>query len=257
MSTSLSLAKDKRDFLMNSDFLTELNKSISLQLPDETGNRGFEGDLGPFSVNVMHSGIKGMYQCGYFGASDDSKITKDIQLQNLRMRVILIRSDLSKMIGSSHLRDYDFLSRVFTNNSILVKYKTVIKNKIFNMYLLIDELLIYHKKIIETKGWNSKFDLITKHEKRLDNGSIYHKYGFPNPDSECYMLKMVVDSGSDRTYSDWDSSLEAWLYSFWHRRYNEGTFEVTEKILKWLTSNNKPITKFSEKSNKAINKDAK
>ena len=33
-----------------------------------------------------------------------------------------------------------------------------------------------------------------------------------------------------------DSSIEAWLYSFWMRRYKDGSMELVKKILDWLNS---------------------
>lgn len=91
---------------------------------------------------------------------------------------------------------------------------------------LIKELLVYHGKIVATGAWEQKFKVladISKNVGQLDNGKIFHSKGFPPPSEPCYMNN-----------GDNDASIEAWLYSFWLRRYQEGNMTTTFEILKVL-----------------------
>jgi uncharacterized protein Usg len=211
-----------------SKIILEIKNNISKQLKNSTGYRDEDGNLPPFSINTIPE--EDMYECD----SLRRESSKNIKLLNLRARVIFMRSDLTQIIDKINIRNLNHISQAYDSISTLPELKDIVKNEKFDISLLIKELLLYHSKIIGTRNWKSKFKLISNNEKYFKRGKIYHEYGFPQPDSECYLTKMEAHYNNSRNYHDFDASLEAWLYSFWNRRFNEGTIEITHSILKWV-----------------------
>lgn len=106
-----------------------------------------------------------------------------------------------------------------------------------NYSILIAKLIVYHDIIIQTEGWQEKLSAIgqgsTSYNIYGEQGiNIYH-VGFPK--HNCYhFAQLEAFIGNTRSYSDMSSNMETWFYSFWHRRYKEGSFNVVYKVLKAL-----------------------
>ena len=60
--------------------------------------------------------------------------------------------------------------------------------------------------------------------------------GFPKVNKKKeFTLPIGVSTADDSLYYyDGDSSIEAWLYSFWMRRYHQGTMGIVKTMLDWL-----------------------
>jgi hypothetical protein len=67
---------------------------------------------------------------------------------------------------------------------------------------------------------------------QLSTQSFYDA-GFPKSQDECLLQEGFSFAQGDRSFSSADSP-EFWFYSFWFRRYHEGRFEVTAKLLQML-----------------------
>jgi hypothetical protein len=105
---------------------------------------------------------------------------------------------------------------------------------------LIRELPVYYKAVKSKADWQEKFDLILEtgdaYGPSLNRGKTFHLAGFPkvNTKKEYTMAIDVEFKDESLYYSEADSSMEAWLYSFWLRRYQEGSMETVKVILDWL-----------------------
>lgn len=108
---------------------------------------------------------------------------------------------------------------------------------------LIRELPAYYDAIMSKEDWQEKFDLILDtgdaYGPNLDRGKTFHLAGFPKVNKKKeYTVSIEVELNDDSQYyySEIDSSMEAWLYSFWLRRYQEGSLETVKTILDWLNT---------------------
>ena len=60
---------------------------------------------------------------------------------------------------------------------------------------------------------------------QLEQGHAYYRLGFSQHFHPCFTELANV----------WvDSTVDAWLYSFWHRRLHENTLDLTYDILQWI-----------------------
>ncbi|GAB1428220.1 hypothetical protein MASR2M17_16480 [Aminivibrio sp.] len=51
------------------------------------------------------------------------------------------------------------------------------------------------------------------------------------------MAPLDVSTADDILYlGEFDSSIEGWLYSFWLRRYQDGSLETMKTIVDWLNN---------------------
>ena len=107
---------------------------------------------------------------------------------------------------------------------------------------LIRELPTYYEAVKSKGDWQEKFDLIleTGGDYRLDlnNGKIFYLAGFPKINTKKeYVAALDVSCNDSLFYlAEYDSSIEGWLYSFWLRRYQDGSFETVKMILDWLNT---------------------
>ena len=94
---------------------------------------------------------------------------------------------------------------------------------------ILKELPRYYDAVVNTADWQKKFQKILAPEyPSLNGGAIFHLAGFPEiGDKPYYMGAMDIELTDSSLYLDeWDSSTEAWLYSFWMRRWQEGTMDA-------------------------------
>ncbi|HOO63098.1 MAG TPA: hypothetical protein PK364_04140 [Synergistaceae bacterium] len=101
---------------------------------------------------------------------------------------------------------------------------------------LIRELPIYYDAIISQEGWQQKFNLMLQSDAYgppLEEGRLFLIAGFPRVNEDPVYSKALSVEGAINLY-EFDSSIEGWLYSFWLRRYRDGSMETVKKILDWL-----------------------
>ena len=107
---------------------------------------------------------------------------------------------------------------------------------------LIRELPVYYEAVKSREDWQEKFDLIFEtgdiYGPSLNNGKTFHLAGFPKVNrEEAYVAPLDVSTQDNMLYlGEFDSSIEGWLYSFWLRRYQDGSMETVKTILDWLNN---------------------
>jgi len=156
------------------------------------------------------------------------------RLTEARMRLYIMD------IQTGHLKDKPILK---TLSGFSDAIKSVVSMDYYPFYPLTDELVHYYNKIVAVDGWKEKFDTLaiaTNKPYGLDQGKVFHRVGFPTPANMCYLkdttmkfdigrLSEGIQMGSE--YFDSDSNMDAWLYSFWLRRYSEGNMEQVHSAL--------------------------
>jgi hypothetical protein len=101
--------------------------------------------------------------------------------------------------------------------------RTILSNERLNFDILINEALKYKRKIESIDNWQEIFD--TTNERGRYNTRWFYEQGFPETDVPCI---------NDYYYFSGGVVPEQWLYSFWLRRYQAGTYERTEFFLELL-----------------------
>jgi hypothetical protein len=104
---------------------------------------------------------------------------------------------------------------------------------------LIRELLTYFDKIKSTKNWEDKLKYIINNSKQLsDLNRVIKNSGFNIKDNSCYQSSIYYDDNKNNIYfNNYQVNLESYFYSFWARRYMQGTMETTKRILEELIKN--------------------
>ena len=111
----------------------------------------------------------------------------------------------------------------------------IVKNAVSNVVKplelegILKELPRYYDAVVNTADWQKKFQkILSQKYTSLNGGTIFHLAGFPEiGDKPYYMGAMDIELTDSSLYLDeWDSSTEAWLYSFWMRRWLEGTMDA-------------------------------
>ena len=106
---------------------------------------------------------------------------------------------------------------------------------------VIRELPVYYDAVVSTKDWEEKFEAILElgDYGNLNGGKTFYLAGFPKINrGSGYTSPLDVEliDGDTLAIFEADSSIEAWLYSFWMRRHKDGSMELVKKILDWLNS---------------------
>lgn len=102
---------------------------------------------------------------------------------------------------------------------------------------LVRELPVYYRAVVATENWEDKFDRIYQ---GLENGpglaQSFKIAGFPTIHRDPWYQRPLELELQDGSLSLWeiDASMEGWLYSFWFRRYCEGSMELVRRVLDWL-----------------------
>lgn len=104
---------------------------------------------------------------------------------------------------------------------------------------LIRELPRYYNAVVNTTGWRDKFAKfaeMTELDYARVEGSIYHNAGFPNMEDSRWLTMAPEISLKDGTFQlyGFDGSVENWLYSFWLRRWQDGTMDAAKAALDLL-----------------------
>ena len=106
---------------------------------------------------------------------------------------------------------------------------------------VIRELPVYYDAVVSTKDWEEKFEAILElgDYGNLNGGKTFYLAGFPKINrGSGYTSPLDVEliDGDTLAIYEGDSSIEAWLYSFWMRRHKDGSMELVKKILDWLNA---------------------
>lgn len=103
---------------------------------------------------------------------------------------------------------------------------------------VLKELSRYYEAIVSTAEWQKKFQKILSRGEypSLDNGTIFHLLDFPELGGKPYYMAALDIELKDETLFlyEGDSSVEGWLYSFWLRRWQDGTMDATKLALDWM-----------------------
>jgi len=104
------------------------------------------------------------------------------------------------------------------------------------MRTLITELLKYHQQIMENDKWKIQFDKIlsaSQEEYEEVFHEVFVRTEFKKSNNECYLTHAHFEQ--DRlSIMEFKSNMDSWLYSFWVRRYNEGSMEITKNFLELI-----------------------
>jgi len=169
---------------------------------------------------------------------------KFIGLLRAKLRIARILGGLSELsVGSSGYDMIQLFKAFAESGSVDVDVAPfdiagyVIYHIILPLQLepVIRELPVYYRAVVSTEDWEEKFDKILDLGD-LNAGKTFYLTGFPKVNKEAvYTTPMNVDlhDGTMSLY-EFDSSVEAWLYSFWLRRYQDGSMEMVKKVLDWL-----------------------
>ena len=90
--------------------------------------------------------------------------------------------------------------------------------------------------LIGTDDWQAKLDLLKAELEKKPyawDATTFHAQGFPKLSSPCYAESPDLTYGADLSYYG-SVSFEKWLYSFWLRRYLDGTDVVVAKALEFV-----------------------
>ena len=96
--------------------------------------------------------------------------------------------------------------------------------------LFASELLRYYTMVRSLPDWEKRFNELAASDRNLVSGSHFHDAGFPKTDDVCHHLSHIFGGNYVVGY---DQGLEGWFYSFWVRRYKEGTMDAVVDLLKW------------------------
>lgn len=169
---------------------------------------------------------------------------KFLGLLRAKLRIARVLSGLSELSGGSGGYDMIQLLKAFAESGsvdVAVAPFDIAGYVIYHVFLpmqlepVIRELPVYYRAVVSTEDWEEKFDKILDLGD-LNAGKTFYLTGFPKVNKEAaYTAPVSVDlrDGNMSLY-EFDSSVEAWLYSFWMRRYQDGSMETVKKILDWL-----------------------
>ena len=110
--------------------------------------------------------------------------------------------------------------------------------KPLELQVLVRELPRYYEAVVNTPNWQKKFEKILSRRDRssLEGGTLFHLSDFPEIGDKPYYtaaLDVKLKDGSLFLY-EFDAFIEGWLYSFWMRRWQDGTMEAVKMVLDWL-----------------------
>ena len=112
----------------------------------------------------------------------------------------------------------------------------IVKNAVSNVVKplelegILKELPRYYDAVVNTADWQKKFGKIMGEGEypSIQRGKIFHIAGFPEIGDKPYYMEAMDIRLTDGSFSlyEADTSAEAWLYSFWMRRWLEGTMDA-------------------------------
>jgi len=117
--------------------------------------------------------------------------------------------------------------------NILSFTRKVIKTEKLNFKLFLNTLIEYHNNITQIQGWEKKLDSFVYQEHSETFGSYGQElYDLGFSKNQCFSNSTVhayTDTG--RSYVDININLELAMYSFWYRRYVDGSMDTVYQFL--------------------------
>lgn len=241
----ISFASISSDEYLN----TILDALVDNSVLDMADKSVIEFDLDPnrMEIRYIDKELNNSDECNYYKNIIATKVVLLHLYGHLYSGIPV--NDAIKNIQNYHPREYSKLNaklyaryreptRLLNISSLYFNnyYKfSLIKNSKYNAHDLLNELLAYHDKITSTENWQEIFkEIDSKNDSnrlRFRQGRLYHDAGFPKPSTKCTMGKVLSYNKPFHMYAEGDATLEAWFYSFWHRRYNDGLMDIVFKIL--------------------------
>ena len=170
---------------------------------------------------------------------------KFLGLLGAKLRIARLLGGLSELSGSSGYDMIQLFKAFAESGSVDVEVAPfditgyVLYHFVLPMQLepVVRELPAYYRAVVSTTDWEEKFDNILELGD-LNAGKTFYLAGFPKVNKEAAYTTPVSVELRDESMSlyEFDSSVEAWLYSFWLRRYQDGSMEMVKKVLDWLNS---------------------
>ena len=178
---------------------------------------------------------------------DDEEMAKDARFMGLlrgKLRVArLIGTSYDNEEGGYILRTQAGPLIAFLAQGGFPSPEKLIENAVerivkpLELQTVVRELPRYYEAVVTTEGWQKKFQkMLSRDYLSLDGGAIFHLAGFPEiGDKPYYTAAMDIElkDGSLSLYEG-DSSVEGWLYSFWLRRWQDGTMDAAKMAIDWL-----------------------
>jgi hypothetical protein len=198
--------------------ISELYERFS-KIPRE----GREIDEGTGVEGIVFQSVTPPRSCNY---------PKLMELTKIRALYILFykdnRSDINllKDINISNIKSSEW-------DSISASVLQMISKEKLNLKLLLNTLVSYHDKIISTQDWESKL-VSFKSKNQYSNtfgydGKDFYAVGFSK--DPCFSSsRTVVNTDFGLRYSDLEMNLELAIYSFWYRRYMDGSMAAIYKF---------------------------
>ncbi|MEG3619786.1 caspase family protein [Magnetovibrio sp. PR-2] len=134
---------------------------------------------------------------------------------------------LHSLVGSSfpdaflfqaYSRPVDTFATIITNR----QYLRLLNANADRFSSLAALMLKQRDKVLSTDKWQNKFNGFNPMETGLEQ---YREAGFPITTDSCLLNSNAVQGG-----------LEYWMYSFWYRRYLDGSFERVSSILEAIST---------------------
>ncbi len=142
-------------------------------------------------------------------------------LNKARYRVILALARLTN-------KEYSREQLLYALTKLFVDYRSKMPEEFM---LLANELLVVKLNIESIETW--KIDIRNAYSK-WELHETFVKVGFPRlPEGQC---RNFATLGYDRERGITGPSLNDWLYGFWQRRYNDGTFEEVSRALEFISN---------------------
>ena len=225
----IAAAEESNNSFMDTVFLA-IENSVKLDLSDENLEISMSGD----PVSKEDAKFMGLLRAKLrlahiFRQLEYPEETVQIQKGYEIVRLIMAASSSGSMNAGEapfDLGDYILYQMVFP----------------LGLEPLIRELPVYYEAVKSREDWQEKFDLIFEtggnYGPSLNCGKTFHLAGFPKVNrKEAYVAPLDVSTADDILYlGEFDSSIEGWLYSFWLRRYQDGSLETMKTIVDWLNN---------------------
>ena len=121
-----------------------------------------------------------------------------------------------------NIRNSDLIEKILSER--LFKIESQFDGPSYKIRYLLSPLIEYSNKIESINNWKSLFENLGKDLGQL-SASKFYEAGFPRHENKCLIPY----------FSEGFMGLEGWYYSFWYRRYLEGTYDVTSKAIRYAS----------------------
>jgi hypothetical protein len=144
------------------------------------------------------------------------------------LQFLLLYSRLQ--LSSLDTNDFDFDLLILEHANLL---NEISLQSLSTMEPLVRNLLAYHETVVGLDGWeeilNQSTEVFTHSNTKASLIDELYKRGYPATNDACLFNALEISADG---YGGSKVSIEEWLYTFWVRRHNEGTFESAFLVLK-------------------------